>query len=148
MKSSLPLTELLRKPGSAGLHSATAQMAERALQAARDAGFNVWHVDVSATDNATALLKLIGRSLHFPAWYGVNWDALADCLADLSWCDADGHVLLLHGIDILRHKDAAAVANLLNILSDVSAIWREGNVAFWVLIDTPIDDVPSFPAHA
>ena len=32
------------------------------------------------------------QALGFPDWYGHNWDALADCLTDLSWMAADGYV--------------------------------------------------------
>jgi len=32
-------------------------------------------------------------TLAFPAWVGHNWEALADCLADLSWLPGNGHVL-------------------------------------------------------
>lgn len=35
-------------------------------------------------DKATLLAEL-GRVLDFPDYYGGNWDALEECLADLSW---------------------------------------------------------------
>jgi hypothetical protein len=40
------------------------------------------------------LLRNIAAALQFPDWFGHNWDALEDCLADLSWRDATGFVLL------------------------------------------------------
>lgn len=30
-------------------------------------------------------LKYVGQKLQFPRYYGENWDALQDCLGDLSW---------------------------------------------------------------
>ena len=32
-----------------------------------------------------SLLRALGRSLAFPDYYGANWDALEECLQDLSW---------------------------------------------------------------
>ena len=49
-----------------------------------------------------ALLDEFAAALQFPPHFGANWDAFADCLADLSWLGAgmaviailDGHHLL------------------------------------------------------
>ena len=40
------------------------------------------------------LLREIAAALRFPDWFGQNWDALEDCLTDLSWLDADACVLV------------------------------------------------------
>ena len=39
------------------------------------------------TDKAT-LLARFAAALQFPDWFGHNWDALADCITDLSWLPA------------------------------------------------------------
>lgn len=44
-------------------------------------------------DKATLLTEL-GRVLDFPAYYGGNWDALEECLVDLSWHDGPLRVLI------------------------------------------------------
>ena len=40
-------------------------------------------------------LSRIAEALEFPDWFGRNWDAFFDCLTDLSWLPAGGHVLVL-----------------------------------------------------
>lgn len=47
------------------------------------------------TDNKSLLLRLISAALRFPEYFGFNWDALDECLADLSWL-APGEVVIWH----------------------------------------------------
>ncbi|WP_233257717.1 barstar family protein [Micromonospora sp. S4605] len=34
-------------------------------------------------------------ALLFPGYFGWNWDALSDCLRDLSWLPADGYLIVI-----------------------------------------------------
>ena len=46
------------------------------------------------------LLTALGRVLDFPDYYGNNWDALDECLADLSWHDGPLYLLISHAVCI------------------------------------------------
>lgn len=69
-------------------------------------------LDVVAIPLGKAPIRAIAAALGFPDWFGGNWDALEDCLQDLSWRRAAGRVLLLEGavpgddlgilVDVLR----------------------------------------------
>jgi RNAse (barnase) inhibitor barstar len=77
------------------------------------------------------LLQSIAGALSFPEWFGQNWDALEDCLSDLSWREAAGHVLVFEN---------AAAGDELGILTDVLAaaaeFWQgRGKPFFAVFID-------------
>ena len=82
-------------------------------------------------DEKSRLLQNIAAALRFPEWFGNNWDALEDCLSDLSWHDAAGHVLLF---------DRVTPGDDLGVLMDVlrsSAEYRagRGKPFFAVFID-------------
>lgn len=42
------------------------------------------------------LLRALAAGLKFPSYFGYNWDALEECLNDLSWLGAAANVVLLH----------------------------------------------------
>jgi|SRR5207247_996686 len=44
-------------------------------------------------DSKDALLSFLATSLSFPGYFGMNWDALDECLSDLSWLNVDRVVL-------------------------------------------------------
>jgi Barstar (barnase inhibitor) len=79
------------------------------------------------------LLRRIADSLGFPAWSGENWDALEDCLADLSWREAQGHVLVLEGFQRLP---ADEVGVLIDVMRSAAQFWAgQGRPFFAVFID-------------
>lgn len=42
------------------------------------------------------LLRTLADGLKFPHYFGHNWDAVEECLRDLSWLGAGAHIVLLH----------------------------------------------------
>ena len=62
---------------------------------------------LDGTDAATraGFFQDIARALHFPDYFGRNWDAVYDCLTDLNWLPAAGYVLVVDGFDQLATND-------------------------------------------
>lgn len=90
------------------------------------------------------LLKQLARSLRFPATFGGNWDALADCLQDLSWLPVRGHVLEIAGLADFAAAAPDDLALLLEILGTTAAYWRQRDRVFVVLIDG-VSSLPECP---
>lgn len=81
-----------------------------------------------------ALLRALAEQLHFPGDFGQNWDALNDCLQDLSWLD------LQHGLLIIfqnttffqaAHPTAWRVTNA--ILLEAVQYWSGRGVSFFLI---------------
>jgi hypothetical protein len=72
------------------------------------AGWTCHVLDGGGLTGAEDLFDRCASLLAFPEWFGRNWDALADCLADLSWLAGAGHVLLWEHYGTLWHADPGA----------------------------------------
>jgi RNAse (barnase) inhibitor barstar len=59
-----------------------------------EAGWTGRVVDGSAMDDRAGLFAQFAAALEFPDWFGHNWDALVDCLRDLSWLPGVGIAVL------------------------------------------------------
>ncbi len=68
-----------------------------------------------------ALLDELAQRLRFPDYFGTNWDALEECIRDLSWLPA-GPVVLRH-TDMPLADDAANLRTYLSILGDAVEKW-------------------------
>ena len=80
-----------------------------------------------------ALLESIAKALEFPDWFGENWDALEDCLTDLSWRKAAGHVLVFEGIGALPADERGT---LIDVLASAAQFWAgQGTPFFAVFVD-------------
>ena len=65
------------------------------------------------------LLACLARELQFPPHFGHNWDALEECLRDLSWLPPDAPVVLIHE-SLPNLTDDQSLRTYLQILRDVS----------------------------
>jgi RNAse (barnase) inhibitor barstar len=78
------------------------------------------------------LLSVLARELAFPAYFGANWDALADCLTDLSWAPAEGYAILLSRLTGLAQQDYFTA---LDVLEEAAIFWADNEVPFYVLME-------------
>ncbi len=99
-------------------------------------GSNLSLARVPFADKAQ-LLKNMASALGFPDWFGHNWDALEDCLTDLSWRDAPGTVLL---IESPRPGDDLGV--LVDILRSSAEFWAGRGKPFFALFVDPQRSLP------
>ena len=84
----------------------------------------------------TSLLRALAHQFHFPDYFGENWDALEECIRDLSWLP-DGDVALEHS-DVPLASSRGDLNIYLAILRDlVNETQSSGTGRFYV----------TFPEH-
>lgn len=74
-------------------------------------------------DDKRRLLTWYAEALRFPFHFGGNWDALSDCLSDLSWIAEKG-ILIAHR-DIPLATEPAARSIYLDILANAARSWEK-----------------------
>lgn len=129
------LATILADAGKAGVYHLPHTDKHEIFAAAKQAGLMAHRVDLARIHDKAGLLAAIGRALQFPSWYGRNLDALADCLSDLSWLTADGHLIVLEHCDGIHSAAAADFLAVIDILGQAASDWREQGVPFWCLIE-------------
>ena len=126
--------QLLTDPGEAGIFVRPEDAA--ALDAAAErAGLARWAVDLAGVRTKEALLARLAERLGFPDWFGGNWDALNDVLAERAWEEPHGIVLTLGHCGELAGADPAAFETALEVFDSVAESCYDEDIPFWVLVD-------------
>jgi len=102
-------------------------------QAALAAGMRAVDIDLHGVSDKEGLLKSIAGPLQFPGYFGMNWDALEECLKDLSWLPAKGYLLLLHGAAGLDKPVTGDIKTLFIIFRRAVTCWKKAGTPFFVL---------------
>lgn len=96
----------LRRPGWSCVHFTKEGPSEEALI---ESGIALVRIRGAAVRGRDDMMDALAIGFSFPAYFGRNWDAVDECLRDLSWLPAEGYVLLVSGADDLwRHKPRLA----------------------------------------
>ncbi|UXC17244.1 barstar family protein [Comamonas squillarum] len=74
--------------------------------------------------NVEQLLREIDQLFHFPGYFGFNWDALYDCLRDLSWI-TERQVVLMHAE--LPSIPEQELRIYLEVLRDAVLDWKDSD---------------------
>jgi hypothetical protein len=122
------LLERLLDPTRSGVYRVARE--DDVADALRGSSLALTKIDLSKGE----VLAAFARALEFPDWFGRNWDALEDCLGDLSWRKADGHVLLIAGFEAVPRDELGV---LRDVLASSAEFWSGRGRSFFAAFVDP-----------
>lgn len=90
-------SQILINPQWQCIHFASSNEVDGIKQELTSRGFSLLECDLSGVTSDISLFENIDNTMHFPDYFGNNWDALDECLTDLGWLPANGYVLFVFG---------------------------------------------------
>jgi RNAse (barnase) inhibitor barstar len=108
-------------------------------QLAKALGLVIVRIDLARLSSKTGLLGRAASALRFPEWFGKNWDALSDCLTDLSWLDGKGWVIIFENAKAFAERKPQLFENAVEVFQAASDYWRRAGKPFWVFFYGPSD---------
>jgi RNAse (barnase) inhibitor barstar len=103
---------LQKKLQKGGLINVSSESQAEAISTAQAAGMTAYVVDCDRARSRSAVLRAVVKSVDFPEYFGVNLDALYDCLCDTVLDHKNGLFLWFHNLhsgDPALTEDAAAI---------------------------------------
>jgi RNAse (barnase) inhibitor barstar len=82
-----------------------------------------WRVEFKGLKSRESMLKAIAAAFDFPAHFGVNLDALYDCLTDLPLKAGVSYSIELAGL-----PHAAAGDAIHTVFADAAEFWRDRGI--------------------
>jgi RNAse (barnase) inhibitor barstar len=116
--------------------------------AAGERGASAAQADLIGCLDKETFLTRVAEALEFPDWFGRNWDAFFDCLTDLSWLPARGHVLVLLNTAEMRRAAPEAFDTAISIMQEAAQTWQKRGGLLRVIMDRPATRANPAPRHA
>ncbi len=91
-------------------------------------------MDIGHVHHKEELLGHFAKAMQFPESFGRNWDALNDCLTDLSWLPAAGYVVVLEKSKHFGAGHRHDFETALEVLQSVTDTWKARGKPFWMFI--------------
>lgn len=106
----------------------------RLEQLARGSGFRTATINAEQTSSKKELLSAFAVTLKFPDYFGHNWDALEECVRDLSWLPPSNLLLVFENADLLLNLGAKDFTVLISILGEATFAWKAQGLIFCVVL--------------
>ena len=129
-----PGTDETAPPAAVQVIDLTPEAADAVVRLAQSLGLDAVRIDLDGCAEKGEFLERTAAALGFPSWFGSNWDAFFDCLADLGWRPARGHVLVFENTADMRRHAPEALDTAITILADAAVAWDERGKAFRALV--------------
>ena len=115
---------------------------DRLLAVASDSsGLVVRFLRADKTSDVRLWVNEVSAALQFPPYFGDNWNALEECLTDLSWLPGEAYVLAVLGCDsVLQSRDSGELLEAFVVTVDrVAREWEKarGIGEKWAQAATP-----------
>lgn len=137
---------VLRDCRRSGIYNLPREGSQTLIDAARQAEMPVFVMSLKDVRDKDGLLSAISRTLDFPEWFGNNWDALEECLNDLSWLGAPDVILLIEACERFIAQDREDFLIAADIFNTAAAAFREEGRSFWAFADLHPNGVALLPS--
>lgn len=97
-------------------------------------GWRCFYLDGRTMVNKQSVLEETARVMSFPDYYGHNWDALEECITDLSWIEESGCVLLYDHAAVLVAQHPDVWATLFDIVTSAADYWNSRSRPFYLVL--------------
>jgi RNAse (barnase) inhibitor barstar len=103
-------------------------------------------LDGTDVEDKDAFLESCDEAFELPEWFGMNWDALEECLADLELEGAEGVVVVWSSWGTFAEAAPADFATALDVLRSAVRSWTVDGMRGGVLLvgEGPDLDVEEF----
>jgi hypothetical protein len=102
--------------------------------AADDLGWRCVVLDGSEVEDRAAFLESCDEAFALPEWFGMNWDALEECLGDLELEGAEGIVVVWAAWGTFAEAAPADFAVALDVLGSAVRGWTADGVRGGVVL--------------
>jgi RNAse (barnase) inhibitor barstar len=128
---------IFKSAGGSGVYTAIqVQNLPEIEQAARSHGLLFYYIDLAGVSTKAGFLQTVSKTLQFPDYFGMNWDAFEECLIDLSWSPGGGYVIVFNNIEAFAKNARRELSTARKILKSCASLWKKQNTPFYVLIVT------------
>lgn len=135
------LNELLDKKNESGVFLLkTNKSLETVKNLVEKIGYAFFQIDGNQIDSKLGFYEAISIELNFPSYFGMNLDALYDCLVDLSWYPAPGHVILYTHFEQFAAQNMDHFILVINTMADAA---KDRNTVMYVLLEGDEGKLPS-----
>jgi RNAse (barnase) inhibitor barstar len=98
-------------------------------------GIGLVRIEGEAITGDGELLDALAVGFSFPDYFGRNWDALEECLRDLSWLPAEGYVLVVRDSESLWLRDPRLPGRLVESWLLCAERWARHGTPFHLVFE-------------
>jgi RNAse (barnase) inhibitor barstar len=120
---------------SGGVYRCHSRIADAALAAASRESLRVVVVALQGARDKNAFLNKLAGPLEFPDYFGHNWDAFYDCLAEMAAREAGGVLLVLREASGFARAEPEEFATAIDAMRDAEACWAEQGRRLKVIVE-------------
>jgi hypothetical protein len=108
-------------------------------------GWQGWRLNGATIEDKTTFLEACARAMHFPGYFGRNWDAFEESITDLSWWPAAGYLLIYETPYPFARRAPRDWRIALGILGDAARDWQARGRPFYTLLRRTYGAAPGVP---
>jgi hypothetical protein len=140
------LSDVLEDVKDSGVYLLAEGISEKDVEKfAHENGFAFFLLRGAEIRTKADFLSRAAVDMSFPDYFGNNWDALEDCLTDMTGHEAYGYVVLFDDFGPFAEHSPGEFHTALEIFKDSAVFWADKQKAFVVLLRGASREKPELP---